>query len=225
MDIQIFLQLAQLFAKYNHQLYMIGGTSRDFLLGTEIDDFDLATDAIPSQIEKILPEADFTFSHYGTVRLKVNGKRVDIATLREENQYKDYRHPSSVTFVTEIERDYKRRDFTINAIYIDDQLGIHDFCQGQKDLTEKKIRTIGEPNLRFQEDPLRMLRALRFKLKLGFEIESETAKAIKNNWELLSFLQPAKVEEELIKLRKIDVAQADRLLATIGPVPMEKKPR
>ncbi len=225
MDIKIYLELAQLFSKFNQKLYMIGGTSRDFLLGREIDDFDLATDATPREIEKILPEADFTFSHYGTVRLKMQGKRIDIATLREESHYKDYRHPSSVTFVTEIEKDYSRRDFTVNAIYIDDQLSIHDFAQGLQDLADKKIRTIGEPNLRFQEDPLRMLRALRFKLKLGFTIEIQTSKAIKNNWELLSFLQRSKVEEEITKLRKIDTAKADRLLASMGPLPLEKKQR
>jgi len=216
MDLSIYLDLAKLFDQYGKKLYMIGGTSRDFLLGREIEDFDLVTDAIPSEMEKMLPDADFTFSHYGTVRLKREGKRVDIVTLREEKLYKDHRHPSSVSFVAEIEKDFSRRDFTINALYIDETLQVHDFTEGLSDLNKRLIRTIGEPNQRFQEDPLRMLRALRFHLKLGFEIEPDTAKAIKNNWDLLEFLQPAKVNEELAKLKALDAAKALSLLKVFG---------
>ncbi len=215
MDLGIFINLAKLFDKYGKKLYMIGGTSRDFLLGREIDDFDLVTDAVPSEMEKMLPDADYTFSHYGTIRLKRDGKRVDIVTLREEKLYKDHRHPSSVSFVTDLEKDFPRRDFTINALYIDEDLQVHDFTQGLSDLKNHLIRTIGEPNLRFQEDPLRMLRALRFHLKLNFEIEPETAKAIKNNWDLLELLQPAKVDEELAKLKAIDPQKADSLLKNL----------
>lgn len=225
MDISIFQELAQLFSKFGKKLYMIGGTSRDYLLGRPIEDFDLATDATPKELETILPDADFTFSHYGTIRCKIRGQRVDIVTLREEKKYKDFRHPSSVTFVSEIEKDYPRRDFTINAIYIDDNLTPHDFAGGLSDLKEKTIRTIGEPNGRFQEDPLRMLRALRFQLKLGFEIAPDTEKAIRNNWELLSFLQIAKVEEEVGKLRKINTIEANRLLDSYGGISSENKPR
>lgn len=212
MDLSIFLDLAKWFEQFGKKLYMIGGTSRDFLLGREIEDFDLVTDAIPSDLQTILPDADFTFSHYGTIRLKRQGKRVDIVTLREETLYKDHRHPSSVSFVSDIEKDFPRRDFTINALYIDETLAVHDFANGKKDLDEKLIRTIGEPNKRFQEDPLRMLRALRFQLKLGFEIEPATANAIKNNWDLLGLLQPAKVNEELAKLRHIDPVAAEAIL-------------
>ncbi len=218
MDISIFLDLAELFEKYGKKLYMIGGTSRDFLLGRAIEDFDLVTDAIPSDLRTILPDADFTFSHYGTIRLKRQGKRVDIVTLREEKLYKDHRHPSSVSFVSDIEKDYSRRDFTINALYIDAAQRVYDFTGGVNDLEKRIIRTIGEPNVRFQEDPLRMLRALRFHLKLHFEIEPNTLQAIKNNWDLLGLLQPSKVNEELTKLRSIDAEQAETLLKTFGKI-------
>lgn len=213
MDIRIFTNLAKKFKSSGYSLYMVGGTSRDYLLGRPINDFDLSTDAIPSEIKTFLPEADFTFSHYGSVKLKMDGKNVDITTLRQEEKYKDHRHPSSVCFVPQIKLDYPRRDFTINAIYINDQLQVFDFADGLTDLKNKIIRTIGEPNERFQEDPLRLLRALRFKLKLGFDFDEATSRAIKNNWDLLEFLNPAKVAEEIAKMNRIDAACADKLIA------------
>lgn len=213
MDIKIFTDLAKKFKSSGYSLYMVGGTSRDYLLGRPITDFDLSTDAIPSEIKTFLPDADFTFSHYGSVKLKVGGKNVDITTLRQEEKYKDHRHPSSVSFISQIKLDYPRRDFTINAIYINDLLEVFDFAGGVEDIKNKIIRTIGEPNERFQEDPLRLLRALRFKLKLGFELEQKTARAIKNNWDLLEFLNPAKVSEEMAKMKRIDAAAAEQLIA------------
>jgi len=213
MDIQIFTNLAKKFKSSGYLLYMVGGTSRDYLLGRPITDFDLSTDAIPSDIKAFLPEADFTFSHYGSVKLKMDGKNVDITTLRQEEKYKDHRHPSSVCFVSQIKLDYPRRDFTVNAIYINDQLEVFDFTNGVEDIKNKIIRTIGEPNERFQEDPLRLLRALRFKLKLGFEFDEATGRAIKNNWDLLEFLNPAKVAEEMAKMNRIDAGGAEKLIA------------
>lgn len=213
MDIKIFKNLAKKFKSSGYSLYMVGGTSRDYLLGRPITDFDLSTDAIPSEIKTFLPEADFTFSHYGSVKLKIDGKHVDITTLRQEEKYKDHRHPSSVSFVNQIKLDYPRRDFTVNALYINEQLEVFDFTNGVADIKNKIIRTIGEPNERFQEDPLRILRALRFKLKLGFEFDVETARAITNNWDLLEFLNPAKVSEEMTKMNKIDPAAVAKLVA------------
>lgn len=213
MNIEVFQDLAKLFRQNGFSLYMVGGTSRDYLIGRDTSDFDLATDAKPSEIEHFLPQADYTYALYGSVKMRRGPWKIEITTLREEAGYKDFRHPSSVTFVSDPSLDYRRRDFTINAIYIDDHLNVIDFVSGQTDIANQCIRTVGEPNLRFQEDPLRMLRALRFSLKLGFKIDPGTDKAIRNNWELLAFLNPSKADEEIAKMKKINEKAAQKLLA------------
>jgi tRNA nucleotidyltransferase/poly(A) polymerase len=158
----------------------------------------------------------FHYANYVNVKLKIDSFSVDITTLREEAGYKDLRHPQSISFIKEISRDYLRRDFTINALYIDEKLQVYDFCGGQEDLKNRIIRMIGEPNLRLQEDPLRILRALRFKLKLGFEFEPSLERAIVNNIDMLDYIKPAKINEELAKIRVIDEPAATRLLMSYG---------
>jgi tRNA nucleotidyltransferase (CCA-adding enzyme) len=216
MDINIFTVLAMLFNKNGYRLYMVGGTARDYLLELPLDDFDLATDATPAQMELFLSDGDYRYSNYGNVKIKVEGHRVDITTLREEAGYKDYRHPQSISFVTDIALDYPRRDFTINAIYIDEKLQIHDFETGIEDLKNKIIKTIGEPNLRLQEDPLRIIRALRFKMKLDFCLEQQLKRAIINNIDMLDYLKPEKVNSEINKMNKIDEQKTRDLLLSFG---------
>jgi len=216
MDITLFRDLAMLFNKNGFRLYMIGGTSRDYLLELPLEDFDLVTDATPAQMAAFLPEADHRFAHYGNVKTKSGTHRVDITTLREEAGYKDYRHPQSISFVTDIAKDYGRRDFTINALYIDEQFQIHDFGSGLDDLKAKTIRIIGEPNLRLQEDPIRILRALRFSLKLGFALDPELKKALIGNIEMLEYVNPAKVNAEIVKIERVDPLKAKDLLFSYG---------
>ncbi len=195
---------------------MIGGTSRDYLLGLPVADFDLVTDATPAQMETFLTEADYRFAHYGNVKLKVDAYHVDITTLREEAGYKDYRHPQSIHFVTDIEKDYPRRDFTVNAIYIDSELQIHDFAFGHDHLRAKRLVMIGEPNARLQEDPLRILRALRFCLRLGFTLDEPLQRAIVNNVDMLEYLTGAKVNDEIAKMERVDTQGAKALLQSYG---------
>lgn len=199
MQKEIFINLAKLFNNNGFRLYMIGGTSRDYLLDIEFTDYDFCTDATPIEIKKFLPNATFTFEKYGSVQLKINGLHIDITTLRVEDSYIDSRHPSKVTFTKNIEEDYKRRDFTINAIYIDEKFNTIDFCNGLSDLKNKIIRFIGDPVTRVKEDPLRILRAERFQKKLGFEIEKNSLLAMNNNRELINKLNPQKVKQELKK--------------------------
>ena len=196
MDKTIFLDLANLFEKYGFSLYIIGGTSRDYLLGRPVDDYDFVTDATPDEMKEFLENADYTFSKFGTIRLSFYGRKVDIVTLRTEGEYADYRHPKMIKYIRRIEEDYVRRDFTINALYIDKKFNVFDFCGGLQDLKNGIIRLIGDPEKRIREDPLRILRAERFAKKLGFVIDEQTLKAIKNNRHLLKELNPDKVREE-----------------------------
>ena len=196
MDKTIFLDLANLFEKYGFSLYIIGGTSRDYLLGRPVDDYDFVTDATPDEMKEFLENADYTFSKFGTIRLSLYGRKVDIVTLRTEGEYADYRHPKTIKYIRRIEEDYVRRDFTINALYIDKKFNVFDFCGGLQDLKNGIIRLIGDPEKRIREDPLRILRAERFAKKLGFVIDEQTLKAIKNNRHLLKELNPDKVREE-----------------------------
>ncbi len=199
MKIAEFDILKNLFAKNGHSLYIVGGTSRDLLLGKEPDDLDFVTDATPEEEKTFLHDASYHFAKFGSIHLKVNGKLVDITTFRVEGSYDDHRHPSKISFVRDIKEDYVRRDFTINALYLDKDYKVIDFCNGENDLQNRLIRFIGDPNKRIKEDPLRICRAERFATKLGFSIEKETLEAIKNNYRLLDELNPQKLEEEVRK--------------------------
>ena len=200
MNKNVFDSVALLFNRHGYRLYMVGGATRDYLLDRPILDYDFVTDATPDEMKTFLTDADFTFAKFGTVRIKVNHVKVDITTLRIEDEYVDYRHPSKVVFTKDIKKDYVRRDFTINAIYMDEEYNIIDYCGGLNDLNNKLIRFIGDPDKRIKEDPLRIIRAERFEKKLGFKIEDETFKAIERNRHLIEELNPQKVQAELKKM-------------------------
>lgn len=189
----VFTLIAKEFREHGFSLYMVGGTSRDFLLGKSIEDYDFATDATPDEMKTFYPEADYTFSRFGCVKIKLNNTHADITTLRVESGYVDYRHPSKIIFCKSIFVDSFRRDFTINALYIDLDGNVYDFHQGIKDLRGSLIRFIGNPAIRIKEDPLRILRAERFSSRLGFEIEANSKVAISSSYNLLDNLNPEKV--------------------------------
>lgn len=191
-----FIELANLFSKSGFSLYLIGGSSRDYLLNREFKDLDLCSDATPDEIKNILPSWDYTYSRFGNVHYK----NIDITTLRKEDEYIDFRHPNKIIFTKDIKEDYKRRDFTINAIYIDKDLKVYDFSNGSIDLKNKIIRFIGDPVSRVKEDPLRILRAERFAKVLGFTIEPNSLKAINDNRDLLNKLNKDKISQELRKI-------------------------
>ena len=200
MNKNVFDSVALIFNRHGYRLYMVGGATRDYLLDRPILDYDFVTDATPEEMKAFLPDADYTFSKFGTVRIKVNHVKVDITTLRIEDEYIDFRHPSKIVFTKDIKKDYVRRDFTINAIYMDEEYNIIDYCGGLNDLNNKLIRFIGDPDKRIKEVPLRILRAERFEKKLGFKIEDETFKAIERNRHLIEELNPQKVQAELKKM-------------------------
>lgn len=200
-----FIYLANLFEKNGFKLFLIGGSSRDYLLGRPFTDFDVTTDATPDEIERFLPNIKKTFAKFGSVSLVVNGEHFDITTFRKEREYTDSRHPNKVEFVRNVEEDYSRRDFTINAIYIDKQLKIHDFGTSLQDLKYVLIRMIGNPKKRLAEDPLRILRAIRFSLILDFEIEESLFFAMREHSAKLNKINPDKINEEISKMKKAGI--------------------
>ena len=203
-----FQSLADLFDKHGYKLYLVGGTVRDYLLGLPLEDMDAVSDATPLEIVKFLPDVDTTFAHLGSLKYKdASGVKFDITTLREESDYSDSRHPNRVIFVKDPKDDYKRRDFTVNAMYMDSNLKIYDFCNGQKDLEKRILRMVGNPDQRLKEDPLRILRAIRFHLMYDLKIENSLMEAMRDRFYLLKNITDAKIESEL---SKIDLTKSSR---------------
>ena len=158
--------------------YYAGGCVRDFLLGHDFDDIDIATSALPDDIMKIFPHTIGVGAHFGVVVVVVEGRQYEVATFRSEGGYTDGRRPQHITATTP-EEDVKRRDFTINGMFYDPiKKEVYDFVGGKEDLEKKVLRAIGDPQKRFEEDRLRMLRAVRFSCRLGYDIEESTYKAI-----------------------------------------------
>ena len=162
--------------------YLVGGCVRDLLLGREPADYDVTTDATPDEVMRIFPETYAVGAQFGVVLVPVknaSGNTVEVATFRSDIGYSDGRHPDQVRFSKSAQEDVERRDFTINGLLLDPiKNEVLDFVGGRKDLEAGIIRTIGRPELRFTEDKLRMLRAVRFAARFGYTIEPETFAAI-----------------------------------------------
>ncbi len=197
--ISLFQELADLFNKHGYQLYLVGGSTRDYLLNIPLTDMDLVTDATPEDTKSFLENADYTFERFGSVKFKYKDVKFDLTTFRKEAGYVDSRHPNVVFFTKDIKEDYPRRDLTINALYLDKDLKVLDFVNGQIDLKNKVIRMVGDPLSRIKEDPLRIIRVYRFKLDLGFNVDKELEKVIIENKELLVNIRKEKILEEIHK--------------------------
>lgn len=216
MKLDPFLSLANEFEKQGFRLWLTGGTARDYLLNRNFQEFDCATDALPSQMLTFLYDANDRFAHYGHLSLYHLDSKFDITTLRTEGHYEDARHPGQLTFIKDPKQDVTRRDFTINALYVDKQFHVDDFVEGLKDLHDKVIRMIGEPNQRLQEDPLRIIRAIRFKVMLGFAYEPSLLQAMKDNLGFLQRLNEQKVIQEVKKIPFIDRSLGREELYSFG---------
>lgn len=206
-----FKRLHNLFKQHGFNLYLVGGTVRDFLLGLEVKDMDVVTDAIPSEIKKFLPGADYTFEKFGSVRFKSNGIKFDVTTLRQEKRYLDSRHPTEITFTKELKIDVIRRDFTVNGMYMDNHYQLIDFVHGERDLNKRILKMIGNPSKRIKEDPLRIIRAVRFALQLNFDIDKKLEKAMLENKHLLKNLKKEKIIQDLNKLISFDENRKNEL--------------
>ena len=183
-----------------HVAYLAGGCVRDMLRGETPKDYDIATSALPEQITSIFSKTREVGVHFGVVIVIKDNQAFDVATFRNDGSYKDGRHPEDVTFSTP-EEDTARRDFTINGIFFDPISQKHiDFVDGRSDIEKKVVRAIGDPDLRFQEDHLRLLRAVRFAARFNYEIEEKTWKSIKLNASGISKISKERVRDELTKI-------------------------
>jgi len=212
--IYVFKELAKKFNAHGFNLYLVGGTVRDYLLGEHLTDVDCVSEATPEEIVSFLPKIDKTFIRFGYLKFKSpEGIKIDITTLRKESAYLDGRHPSKIEFVKDLKDDYYRRDFTVNALYMDKDLKVIDYANGQEDLKNHLLRMVGDPDKRLKEDPLRILRAIRFHLMHKLDIEESLLKAMHDNFHLLKNTTDAKIRSELAKIddKVIDLNEKERI--------------
>lgn len=188
------------FYKNNYEAFMVGGCIRDVLLSKVPKDYDIATSAKPEITEKLFKRTIPTGIKHGTVTVLIDNEPYEVTTYRTEGEYKDNRRPDEVYFVSDIKEDLSRRDFTINAFAYNSREGLKDFFGGLDDLNNGLIRSVGDANKRFNEDALRMLRAIRFSTQLNFDIEENTLNAIKNNKDLIKNISAERIRDELCKI-------------------------
>ncbi len=216
--------VAAVLAASGFKAHLVGGCVRDILLGQEPKDWDITTDAIPDEIQKIFfgfggvadgDSATVYENQFGTVGIKTNSensalKIIEVTTYRIEGKYSDKRHPDEVKFAKTVEEDLSRRDFTVNAMAINlhsvSRQDIIDPFDGQADLKNRILRAVGDPDMRFEEDALRIMRAVRFMCQLGFKIESGTEAAMRKHSGLLEFISKERIRDEFLKLIVTDIA-------------------
>ena len=210
--------------EHGYEAYIVGGCVRDALIGKEPDDWDITTSATPKQVKAVFPHTVDTGIEHGTVTVLMrdnerNIRGYEVTTFRIDGEYKDGRHPANVEFTPSLEEDLKRRDFTINAMAYNDETGIVDLFGGLADIENHVIRCVGDPDARFGEDALRLMRAVRFAAQLGFTIEPGTFAAVSRNAASLSKVSRERVYTELNKL--ICSARPDdiRMLLQVGLAP------
>ena len=200
LPIEVKEALAKLSAA-GHEAWLVGGV-RDLLLHREVHDWDLTTSATPNEIKAVFADHSLNLvgEKFGPVTVHYGSCFLDITTFRKEGSYKDHRHPDGVTFTKNLFDDLKRRDFTINAIVYHPDMGFRDFFCGRRDLKKRWIRAIGDADARFNQDAVRILRALRFSAVLGFDIEEKTKAAIHRNKELLLTIAPERILPEFTRM-------------------------
>ena len=182
------------------EAYFVGGSVRDVLLHRHVHDVDITTSAYPEEVKELFDKSIDTGIKHGTVTVLYGGESYEITTFRTESGYQDFRRPDHVTFVQNLDEDLKRRDFTINALAMDMHGDIVDLFNGIEDLKNHIIRAVGNPEKRFHEDALRMMRAVRFMSQLEFKLEEKTEQAIKDNHELLKKISVERIREEFVKM-------------------------
>lgn len=204
MNIEIPSYVSTLMHKLNesgYECFIVGGAIRSILLNLPVHDYDLTTNATPIEMREAFKgfHTIETGLQHGTLTVVNEHVPVEITTYRKDSTYEDHRHPDEVIFTTSIKDDCSRRDFTINAFCYNEKDGLLDFFDGKKDLENKVIKCIGDPYKRFEEDALRILRAIRFASQLDFSIEENTSKAVINKQETLSYVSIERIHEEFVK--------------------------
>lgn len=219
MDIPAYVKnVMDTITRSGHQCFLAGGCVRDHLLGQTPKDYDLTTDAHPEEVLALFGDrARPTGLQHGTVTVMTEAESVEITTFRTEGAYSDNRHPDSVTFVSDIHQDLARRDFTINAMAYSPETGLVDPFGGQADLKAGLIRAVGDPDRRFEEDALRMVRAHRFAARCGFEIETQTLAAIDRNEALIANVAVERLYKEWMEILKTRPAQIAEMTGLFRP--------
>jgi len=208
-----------------HQAYLVGGCVRDLLVGARPKDFDVSTDARPERIMELFPKSGQVGAHFGVVLVRDGFAQVEVATFRSDHDYADGRRPASVHFESGPRQDVLRRDFTINGLMMEADTGkVLDYVGGRADLERRVVRAIGDPDARFREDHLRLLRAVRLAARLGFEIDSATFEAIGRHHALILKVSVERVREELTRIliaggarRGFELLDASGMLADLLP--------
>ena len=190
-----------------HAAYLVGGPVRNIVMGTPPEDWDIATDATPDTVQILFPKTIPTGLRHGTVTVVTDGGRAEVTTFRRDGTYTDHRRPEQVNFVTGLEEDLARRDFTINAMALDLRGVLTDPFDGKADIAAGRIRAVGDPAIRFTEDALRMFRAFRFSAQLGFVIDSAIMTAIRAKNHLAQHLSAERVRDELEKILLSDLPE------------------
>lgn len=194
------VQIVKMLHQSGFVAYFAGGCVRDMIMKEKPKDYDIATTATPDDVEKLFPKCVPVGKQFGVMIVVIDKQHFEVATFRREGAYQDGRHPDAVAFTTP-EEDAKRRDFTVNGLFYDPlKRCIIDHVEGRKDIRQKLIRTIGDPDARFQEDRLRLLRAIRFAANLGFEIEPKTWQAIKRLRKEIHSVSQERIRDELVKM-------------------------
>lgn len=192
-----------------YEAYIVGGCVRDSIIGIKPNDYDITTSATPKQVKSIFKGYKIieTGIKHGTITIINNKNEYEITTFRIDGDYKDNRRPENVEFTNDIEKDLQRRDFTVNAIAYNHKRGIVDKFNGLNDIDKKIIKTVGNPDERFKEDGLRIIRAVRFSSKLNFEIDEKTLKSIYKNINLIKNISVERIQEEFNKILISDFPQ------------------
>ena len=183
-----------------YEAYAVGGCVRDSILGREPDDWDITTSAKPEETKHLFPRTVDTGIKHGTVTVLLGGEGFEVTTYRIDGTYEDGRHPTEVTFTANLKEDLRRRDFTINAMAYNDRSGLVDLYGGLADMENRVIRCVGDAGERFDEDALRMLRAVRFSAQLGYRIDEATGEAVRALAPNLQKISAERIQAELVKL-------------------------
>lgn len=223
-------ELSEIFLREGFHLYVVGGAVRDYIIGRKNGDVDLTTDALPADMKKMFKKTIDTGIKHGTVTILFKGKHYETTTFRLDGKYLDSRHPDSVSFTKDLSEDLRRRDFTINAMAAHLPSGeIIDEHGGIEDIRRRVIRAIGDAHERFEEDALRILRASRFSSKLGYDIEENTLKAMRESSQSILRVSHERIKEELFSLAGgdypdygIDSLYSSNALSSLFPKLSEK---
>jgi len=193
------LEIIDKLNKASFEAYLVGGCVRDMLMGKAPKDWDITTSATPEEVKALFDKTFDTGIAHGTVTVVMAKENYEVTTYRIDGDYKDFRRPEDVVFTQNLKEDLLRRDFTMNAIAYHPEEGYVDYFGGMEDIEKGIIRGVGDPAKRFNEDALRMMRAVRFACQLGFEIEEDTFSALKNNSSLITHVSMERIRDELLK--------------------------